>query len=447
MGLAKAMRRITSKLETLRGGLFTLLRSEAGIALPTALTTTALALGLGSVAAVSSISAQSGSTRDMDTKLALAAADAGAERAIYRYNRVETTPTSPCLTATAGEFSSVAADGWCPAINGSVDSATYSYRVMPTFDSEGEADEIDVVSTGTSDDVSRTINLTAETTVNNPFSEFQVIGDDSVDLDSNSSIDANVATNGDMTLNSNTEICGMIQVPPGSAVDFNGNSGQCSGYGVMNGSVDLPLVNQGNVTTVNSNGRFFTQNIRSSDRVTWDAATRTLAMGSNSSLTLGGGNYSFCRLTMESNTTMYIAAGVADVRVYFDSPENCNQPDGTVQMDLSSNSQITSTGSDAVAAFLFVGSPNLSTAANLSSNTTLCNFEVVLYGPLTDFDLNSNTNVCGGVAGKTVHMDSNAHVGQHPGLENFELPMPAHFVPTRYVECGPSATGAPNGGC
>jgi hypothetical protein len=215
----------------------------------------------------------------------------------------------------------------------------------------------------------------------------------------------------------------------------------------MNGDVDLPLVNQGNVATVNSNGRFFTQNIRSSDRVTWDSATRTLAMRSNSSLTLGGGNYSFCRLTMESNTTMYIAAG-AEVRVYFDSPENCNQSDGIVQMDLSSNSQITKTsGSAAEAAFLFVGSPSLSTAANLSSNTTLCNFEVVLYGPLTDFDLDSNTNVCGGIAGKTVHMDSNSHVGQHPGTENFELPMSAHFAPTRYVECGPSATGLPNGGC
>ena len=81
------MRRTKAKLASLRSGLFALLRSEAGIALPTALTTTAIALGLGSVAAVSAISAQSGSTRDMDAKLSLAAADAGAERAATTASR------------------------------------------------------------------------------------------------------------------------------------------------------------------------------------------------------------------------------------------------------------------------------------------------------------------------------------------------------------------------
>jgi len=446
MAPAKAMRRLTSKLGSLRRGFSVLLRSEAGIALPTALTTTALALGLGSVAAVSSMSAQEGGTRDMDTKLALAAADAGAERALYRYNKVATIETAPCLTATPGETTNVAADGWCPEVTGTVDAAQYGYRVRPTF-IDGEAEEVEIVATGTSDAISRKINLTANTTVTNPFSEFQVIGDDSVTLDSNSSVDANVATNGGMTLNSNSQICGVIQMPPGGGVDFNGTADQCDGYGVMNGSVELPLVNQGNVATVNSNGRFFGQDIRSSSGVTWNPSTRTLSMGSNSSLTLGGVNYSFCKLEMASNTTIYIAAG-ANIRVYFDSPENCGQANGTVQMDLSSNSQITTTnGSPAAAAFLFVGSQTLSTAAHLSSNTTLCNFEVILYGPLTDFELNSNTNVCGGVAGKSVHMDSNAHVGTHPGTANFELPMPTHFLSTRYVECAASATGAPDGGC
>lgn len=441
------MRRTKAKLASLRSGLFALLRSEAGIALPTALTTTAIALGLGSVAAVSAISAQSGSTRDMDAKLSLAAADAGAERAIYRYNRVETTPTAPCLTATQGQTTGLAADGWCPEVTGVVDSAQYSYRVLPTF-LDGDADALAIVSTGSSDDVSRTIEVSANTDVANPFGEFQVIGDEHVQLDSNSGISANVASNGSMTMNSNTEICGMIQVPPGGAVDFNGTAHQCSGYGVMNGDVDLPLVNQGNVQTVNANTRFFSQDTRtSSTRVIWDAATRTMTMDANSSLTLAGDNYSFCKLVMASNTTIYIAAG-ATVRVYFDSPEDCDQPDGVVQMDLSSNSQITTTtGSSAAAAFLFMGSPSLATHATLSSNTTLCNFQVILYGPLTDFALNSNTNVCGGVAGRTVHMDSNSHVSLNPDTQNWELDLPAHFAPNRYVECGPASTDAPDSGC
>lgn len=444
------MRRSTSMLRKVRSGLSVLLRSESGLAMPTVLMVTVISLGLGSAAAVASINAQQGSVRDYDTKAAIAAAEAGAERALYRHNKILSTPAQPCLvTGTGGTLvpGPFLSDGWCPEVSGTVAGTEYSYRTRPVIAS-GSLQSIDIVSTGTSDEVSRRIEIGATTPTPQVFSEFNVIGDDFVDLDANSDVDANVASNGSVTLDSNSEICGNIQHGVGAGVTFGGSSHQCAGFGLGEGVVDLPLVDQGDVVTNNANGRFFGQDIRSSaTRVTWDPATRTLDMDPNSALTLAGTNYSFCQLTMGSNTTIFIAAG-AEVRVYFDSPEACGQADNTTQMDLSSNSQITSTGgSPAAAAFLFVGSETLSTRAELSSNTSLCSFEVILYGPLTDFVLNSNTNVCGGIAGKSVHMDSDAHVQAHSGTDDFTLPVPLHYELSRYVECTGTSVSPPDAAC
>lgn len=443
------MRRSTSTLSRLYDGVAVLLRSESGIAMPTVLVSTLVALGLGSAAAVASIAAQGGSVRDQDTKTAIGAAEAGAERAVYRYNKVATTPSLPCLVSGGGGIYSPGVrlgDGWCPAVTGTIGNASYSYRVKPIV-SGAAVDSIEIVSTGTSDGVSRRIDITARTGSGAVFGNFAVIGDQSVTLDSNATVSSSTASNGDIMLTGSAQICGNIQYGVGHQVSFNNSSTQCNGYSQGSGIVNLPPVNQGDVVTNNSNGRFFGLDPRSSTRVTWDSPTRTLTVGTNSSLTLGGGNYSFCKLIMRSNSTIYIAAG-ANVKIYFDSPEACGQPSGTLQMDASSNSNVLTTGSSpASAAFLFVGSDTRATRAILSSNSSVgCSFEILVYGPRTDITLASNTNICGGVAGKTIYMESQSHLSPHPDAQNFTLPLPTHYTPSRYVECGPAGT-APNSNC
>ena len=215
--------------------------------------------------------------------------------------------------------------------------------------------------------MTRRIYVQAGTPTGNVFSDFNVLSNEDITLDANAGVDTGTATNGSVSMASNSMICGNIQYGVGEQVTFASNAHQCTGYTNGPGTIDLPLVNQGDVATNNSNGRFFTQDLRSSTtRVTYTASTRTLQLNANSSLTLGAGtagggpgNYSLCRLVMASNTTLYIAAG-ANVRIYFDSPENCNQPDNTLQMDMSSNSNVLTTGgSPATATFLFVGSQTL----------------------------------------------------------------------------------------
>ena len=64
----------------IRERLVALVRSERGMALPTALFAMIASMGLASAAILSSVNVQQGSTRDSGSKKAIAAADAGAER-------------------------------------------------------------------------------------------------------------------------------------------------------------------------------------------------------------------------------------------------------------------------------------------------------------------------------------------------------------------------------
>jgi hypothetical protein len=432
-------------LSKLRSGVVTLLRSESGIAMPTVLTVTVISLGFGSVAAVSAISAQRGSVRDLDTKAALAAAEAGAERAMYRYNKLidEDNLSLPCLTASGG-LVGVGSDGWCPAVTGSVGDATYSYQVRPTvISAEGIMSEVEIVSTGNADGVARRINIGAQREDGFVFAEHTVIGLDGVHVDSDSTITGGTASNDDVSVDANGLICGNVQYGPGHG--FTGDL--CPGYTATDGTLNLPEVDQGDVQTVNSNTRFFTQDTRSPPgRVRYDSSARTLTLNSNSSLTLGGSNYSLCRLIMGSNTDLYVANG-ATVRIYFDSPENCNLPNNTAQLQMDSNARIQPTaGGSSSMAMLFVGSETMATRAILSSNTSICELRLIVYGPNTDILLNSNTHLCGAVAGETIEVDSNVSLQSSPDNQNFELPVPLHFKTTRYVECGQTGT-TPDASC
>lgn len=436
-------------LKCLRSGLSLLAHSESGIAMPTVLTVTVISLGFGSVAALSSISAQKGSVRDFDVKTALAAADAGAERALYRHNKIATSADEPCLVASGtGALVPGAAlgDGWCPPTTGTIGDASYWYRVRPAAPVAARVEDIDIVSIGTSDEISRRVELSATTQTGAVFREHTVIGLDSVNMDSDTLITGNTASNGNVTMASNTQICGNVQVGPGQT--FGGNL--CPGYVAVNGTLDLPNVDQGDVVTNNSNARFFTQDIRSSaSRVTYDASTRHLHLESNSSLTLGGVNYSLCRLTMDSNTDVYVANG-AEVRIYFDTPESCglDEDDETAQLEMDSNSRIRPTaGGAASIALLFVGSETVATRAVLSSNTSICELELLVYGPRTDIQMNSNTRLCGGVMGQTIQMDSNTTIASSPDAGGFTLPVPIHYEPTRYVECSGQTISPPDANC
>jgi hypothetical protein len=233
---------------------------------------------------------------------------------------------------------------------------------------------------------------------------------------------------------------------------------------VQQQELTLPAVNQGDAATNNDNGRLFSQDLISGNKA--DACfngrngnnqtdsscrARELSVSNNSAVTLTGGTYSFCKLTMRSNSSLYISAGHT-VAIYFDSPEACGYASGVVQLDMASNTRITSTdGHAANVAMLFVGSSTRQTQISLSSNTavgTNCQQNFVIYAPLTDVEMNSNSTYCGAMGAKSLHLDSNADLKTDPSQASLLLPpVSPHYDNPQFRECSVATGSTPTTGC
>jgi hypothetical protein len=307
------------------------------------------------------------------------------------------------------------------------------------------------------------------------FSDYQVKAGDGVTLDSNSRIHAGTATNGDISLSSNAKQCGQASVGVGHQLQQAGSNSyfqdpECTAPNATVGEDDivLPRVNQGDVPTNNDNSNFFAIDRASGNQAAacWSGmkasgasgscGSRELEIGSNSAVTLNGTRYSFCKLTMSSNSALYVAAGQT-VAIYFDSPENCGYTSDVVQIEMASNTRISSNSGNPVQ-LLFVGSeagsqdPDfIHTILHLSSNTDInaaCEQNFVVYAPLSDIVLNSNSTYCGALAGKSIHLDSNADVRTNAASQAFIVPYTSpHYTVDRFVECAATSASPPSSGC
>jgi hypothetical protein len=425
-------------------------RAEEGSALPVVLLALVAVFGLASVTVIGSVNSQQGTVRDQDTKAALAAADAGVSNALLRYNTIKTT-SSADICAPVGGTTASGAEGWCPiAATGSIDRGGYSVAVKPTTSA------LEIVSTGTVGGVSRRVHVVARSSGGlRPFSSAGVIGLDFIDVTSNSHLTGNVATNGNIQMDSASSInCSSAQVGVGRQVIQDANTSiSCPPH---EGTISLPPVNPGDVATNNSNGRICTLDPISGRQCNqaWNSTTKILQLNSNSSITLGssGGtyNYFFCQLTLDGNSSMYIAGG-AVVRIYFGSPDSAPCLNQSSPLNLNSNAKILPTGAGPVdIALLVVGSDTKSTSISLSSNAQLvsCPQSFVLYAPRTAVTFNSNLTFCGGIAAKSLLFNSNSGGVNNAGTQ-FELPntVAGHYAPEDYVECAGTAGATPNTGC
>lgn len=465
---------VTSALRDRAAGFRKRLASERGFAVPTVLLMTVAAMGIASVGVMTSIQGQSGTVRDQGSKTAVAVAESGVDQALLHYNR----GVAPCVPAAEGD--------WCGPVTGmSVNGGAVSYWTRLGSGDEcevgNEIECVEIVSLGTVGGVTRRVNVMASTLPTEesggpgPFASAGVLSKETMTLDANARIYTGSATNGDIELKSNAMQCGPASVGIGKKLSQSSNAGyysdalcktKASTYAQQ--ELTLPSVNQGDAATNNDNGRFFSQDLisGSASNVCWNGFTaagkssnscgaRELRIDSNTSLTLTGSVYSLCKLTLRSNTSIYVASPSATI--YFDSPEACKYSSGVTQLDMDSNSRITSAvGNSAAVALLFVGSDTLQTKIQLDSNTTVseaCVQNFVIYAPRTDVDFDSKTKFCGAVAGKTVHLDSNAEIRSASKNSEFTLPgveipeTAAHYTPYRFVECSALVASVPDEGC
>jgi hypothetical protein len=243
----------------LRRRLLLLARSERGMALPTALFAMIASFGLASVAVISSVDAQRGTKRDIASKNAIAAADAGAGVALLRLNRFQKSLSvaTPCI-GPAGEIQTPSG-GWCPpTATESVGGAAFAYRVSQ-FQSKGE---MSIVAVGSAGGVSRRVNVKLLARPGTKvFSAEQMIGESGINLEGNPTLETDIGTNGSVILTSNGKknaiICGDIRHGIGQTSPVPNGPPLCKEQGeVTAGNKTLPpVVPPENIATANSNCR------------------------------------------------------------------------------------------------------------------------------------------------------------------------------------------------
>jgi hypothetical protein len=425
------------------------LRSERGMAVPTALMVIVIGLGLSGAAVMATVSAQHGSIRDQDRKAAIAASDAGISQALFRQNKIST-QTEPCLMqGSAGGLVPGAplADGWCPEQTGSVGDASYAYRVMPAVEEvplpgqQGKS-QTTVVSVGTSDDVSRRAAVRAVApTGQNVFGADRAIGVDSVEISGESDVNVSTGSNGTVTVDNNATLCGDGRHGPGGDLVFDNNGVQCPGYGENEGMLEVPPPDLSAVT-FDSTVRFFGQDLATGN-VTWDPSTRTLDMDGAATLSLNGGDYILCKLEMGGGSTLIAAAG-SHVRIFFDKPENCGWTSGDTaqQIKVTGTSSIIRTVGADMPQLLMAGSDQgIRSEAYFSGTGDVLN-QFILYAPRTHVTIEGTATYQGAVAGQTLYVGGTAILTADQDLDSPDVQVTKIYRPDRYVECI-GATGSP----
>lgn len=504
----------------IRQRLVELVRSERGMALPVALFAMIAGMALASAAVVATVNVQQGSNRDSSTKSAIAVADAGANIARMRIDRYAVVlATKPCLKLGASgvlEGTVAESDGWCPAVAGTVGGGSYSYRVSPAGSTCGEY-RLCVVATGTVRETSRRIEVaynesavqetieeknieekinseeSSGTTQSSGTTGFEgLIGQEGIELSGNADVRVGVGTNGNITATGNADICGEARHGIGKKFEKTGNAKQCPGYNESEGNKALPPVSSfmpSNIATSNSDYRLvkctktnptreptgceldaYSGNRNSTKP--WNAASRSITLDANDTLTVSGGDYWVCSISLSGNSQLIMASGV-QVRFFFDTPENCNLPSGSAQISLSGNTRIASTSKTVMPAFYLLGSTTVPTSANLSGNAQTED-EFVVYGPNTSINLSGNATYKGVIAGKKIVMSGNGKVEDSSsykppaevtpvtetgatkekektsgGTTKKTITTARYYSPQFYVECAGATAGgaAPNASC
>jgi hypothetical protein len=261
------------------------------------------------------------------------------------------------------------------------------------------------------------------------------VGRDGIVLSGNANIRVGLGTNGDLETSGNASICGDIRHGIGKTWTKSGNATQCSGYEVTEGNVELPPVSSfipTDIATNNSNGRITTCSASNlpvdcqkdyysgswTHKPPFNPTTRAITLTANETLTVGGGDYWICSLSMSGNSELIMAEG-ATVRFFFDTPEHCGTGN---QISLSGNNRISATGyqpSDGqygMPGFYLLGSPTVSSQVSLSGNYSTTD-EMIVYAPDTEINISGNATFKGIIAGKQINMSGNGTVEQDAGFQ------------------------------
>ena len=385
-------------------------REQRGIALPAALGVLVVVTLLSTSLFAVSLRLSDTSTASRDGKRALAAADAGLEAAMFRMNVLGLQSTSKCFTTAAVDTGSgtdpetggTPASGECAGVEDDLgNNASYTYYVTPALNDGDVCAGLPVHHTDPSGAVTVTQRcVTSIGEVNGERRRVQervasyigtqlfpvggILAINGIKVKNTAIVSGVLGSNGQIELGNNSVVSGGIKLGTSSTPPPILGSGSSLGGPVTyrseaEGAFVLAPVDMGNTASVNDNGRIASgQDTGSNVTYTNTAdAPRTLAIGNNGSLTLGGGTYNFCKVTLGNNSYITIAAG-AKIRFFLDSPDRL--PAGTTDDCIPDNYTGTASQKAATARTNGYGGMFLGEGANFNNPGHAINFQIYMYG-------------------------------------------------------------------
>jgi Flp pilus assembly pilin Flp len=490
------------------------LRNEDGAAMIIAVIVLMITSALVAVAVSVAVQTNGSTLRDQFKKNALESAEAGLQIGLYRMNML-----NPCDPNTAGcgnqnycvgdAATAPGTSGWCQSSTYTMgNGSTYQYWTSPALGNGATCvglpltNSVNYIAQRCVTAVGTTNGITARSQIRvaafraRPlFPVPGITGLKSITNLNNATINGWVASNGIITDTNGATVTGVELGPAGtfvpnaqalpppsvlpSPIVLNpvdpGQSNQTlaancparlpdvDGYTSCND--DYRISNELNTPSLCGIGAGKVVCDQATGAVTFNAATRTLTMKNNSTLTLGGGIYNFCEVDIPNNATISLTPG-QHVEVFVDSPDDPNSgcptpcaantangngtPNGFGNLNLSNNVTWTNLSQDPLALQLYVyGCNNGSNVVNFTNNTV---FWGILYAPQSTINASNSSNnsaFWGAISGNVVNVSNNYHFNWVADSGTLSAGTTGVYYRTAWAQCTPTppTPSSPGAGC
>lgn len=445
------------------------LAGDRGVALPVTVSVMFMVAGLATVTARGAITADHQSLRDRNVKQAIQAGNAGLEAAMYRTNLMQ--PGSlQCASkdASSGNLSviGVGGDGWCPEQTEDIGNGqSYVVRVSAGSSLHVNGQSLvqrKFVSTGTANGVRRRVMLRSNAATGEPVfpNGYAGVALDGITLPNSVQVQGGVGSNGDILLRNSAYVCGNVTPGPGKSVQIRNSASVCATGSTTPAeqTFNLQPVDQGDAPTNNDNARIGDPPQPTSldpctdcGGITWNPATRVLRLGNNSTLTLGGGVYSFCSIEIEQTAQLKVAVRPlgTGIRIFVDSPESCGGA-GMGSVWVRNSATILNLNADPTTFQLYVvGSPDISTAVGFDGIDFAADLVMAVYAPFSTIRIRGYSHLSGAIASKAIDLQNSAQITYHQRIEDITTGSPLRlYRPEQYLECTALPTDTqPDSGC
>ena len=439
--------------------------------MPVVIGTLTITTGLAATTFAVVVEGNHASVRDRDSKAALAAAEAGLQKAILKTTELKPGATQ-CVTnalvatGSASNNGTTTAATECPQWEESIgNGAKFTYVVatptsgtcptLPGFTATPGKDRC-ITSTGEVNGVKR--RLQVRFYFNPPFIPWGnagLVGKDKVDIGNNATINSPVGTNGEVHLGENTLVTDELLIPNGAKFDFDQHA-KATG-GVRTPRVDPWTFPEIDWATPRSEGLGMPTGTPG-----WNPTTRILRLNNSQTVNLPGGTYHICGLETANSNWLNVTNGQI-VRLYVDSARNGNTAcaaaqsagdDALGRMVVDNGAMFNATDDQNPAeleVYVYGTTSNASEPAgeadvDINNNSS---FYGSIWAPNSTIDLKNNGGTAGGFTGGNVYMKNNPDFHYDARVQNKTLPGTATARNLSWFECkrDPTTASDPESGC